>query len=175
VKEVPHRRVAVVFGAGITQDGRPTPQLYDRIATAVELYLSGKVEKLLMSGDNRFVYYNEPDVMRTYAMRLGVPQEAIVLDFAGRRTYDTCYRVRDIFQVDDVILVTQQYHLPRALYTCEALGINAVGVPAEQGQYSHRYNNIREFPATMLALWDVYISHPIPILGQPEPIFPPCN
>lgn len=171
LERVPQKRIAIVFGAGVTRDGRLTPQLHDRVTTAAELYLAGKVEKLLMSGDNRFVYYNEPAAMREYALRLGVPDEAIVLDYAGRRTYDTCYRARDIFQVQDVILVTQQYHLPRALYTCNALGVNTIGVPAERGQYSHLYDNLRELPATALALWQVHVSHPVPVLGSPEPIF----
>ena len=96
--------------------------------TAAQLYFSGKVEKLLMSGDNRFVDYNEPEAMRQYARSLGVPEEAIVLDYAGRRTYDTCYRARDIFGVQSAILVTQNFHLPRALFTCNALGIRATGV-----------------------------------------------
>jgi SanA protein len=109
--------------------------------------------------------------MRKYAMTLGVPGEAIVLDYAGRRTYDTCYRARDIFQVQDVILVTQSYHLPRALYTCNALGVEAIGIAAGQSQHSHFYDNVREFFATALALGDVHVLHPVPVLGQPEPVF----
>jgi SanA protein len=142
-----------------------------RVAAAAELYFAGKVEKLLMSGDNRFVHYDEPTAMRDYALQLGVPEEAIVLDYAGRRTYDTCYRARDIFQLQDVILVTQGYHLPRALYTCNALGISAVGVDAGQNARPHHYDNVREFFATILALGDVHILHPIPVLGNPEPVF----
>jgi SanA protein len=170
VGDVPAKRVAVVFGAGITGDGRPTPDLAYRVSTAAELYFAGKVEKLLMSGDNRFVHYDEPTAMREYAMTLGVPGEAIVADYAGRRTYDTCYRARDIFQVQDVILVTQGYHLPRALYTCNVLGVKAVGVAAGQSNHSHVYDKVREFFATVLALGDVHILHPIPVLGEPEPV-----
>jgi SanA protein len=171
VGDVPAKRVAVVFGAGITRDGRPTLDLAYRVTTAAELYFAGKVEKLLMSGDNRFVTYDEPTAMRKYAMTLGVPGEAIVLDYVGRRTYDTCYRARDIFQVQDVILVTQSYHLPRALYTCNALGVKAIGVAAGQGEHSHLLDNVRECLATALALWDVQVSHPVPVLGEPKPIF----
>jgi SanA protein len=169
--DVPQKRVAVVFGAGIMRDGRLTPQLTDRVATAADLYFAGKVEKLLMSGDNRFVDYNEPAAMRACALRLGVPDDAIVLDYAGRRTYDTCYRARDIFEVRDVILLTQRYHLPRALYTCNALGVDAVGVPADRAVYRHLYGKLREFPATALALWEVHVSHPLPVLGKSEPVF----
>ena len=93
---------------------------------------AGKVEKLLLSGDNRTLDYNEPGAMRAYAISLGVPAEDIVLDYAGRRTYDTCFRAKAIFGVDQVLLVTQMFHLPRALYTCRALGIEAEGIPADQ-------------------------------------------
>ena len=173
--EVPARRVAIVFGAGLWRDGTATPVLTDRVTTAANLYLAGKVEKLLMSGDNRFVEYNEPAVMRTLALSLGVPEEAIVLDYAGRRTYDTCYRAKAIFGVTEAILVTQAFHLPRAIYECNRLGVDAVGVEADLRVYrksSMLYWNVRELLATVAALWDVNIGHPVPVLGHPEPIFP---
>lgn len=175
VANAPARRVAIVFGAGLWRDGSPTPVLRDRIATAADLYFAGKVEKLLMSGDNRFVDYNEPSAMRAHAVQLGVPENEIVLDYAGRRTYDTCYRARDIFGVREAILITQSFHLPRALYICNALGVPAVGVSADRRTYRRRssaYWNLREIPATLVALWEVHISQPVPILGTPEPIFP---
>jgi len=174
-QSVPRRGVAIVFGAGLWQDGSPTPVLKDRVATAAQLYFDGKVQKLLMSGDNRFLWYNEPGAMRQYALSLGVPDEDIVLDYAGRRTYDTCYRAKEIFGLSQAILVTQAFHLPRALYICQALGLDAVGVPAEGTAYrrsSLLMWNLRELPATLAALWQVHISHPRPILGDPEPIFP---
>lgn len=170
--EAPVKRAAIVFGAGVGRDGKPSPVLRDRVATAAQLYFSGKVEKLLMSGDNRRLDYNEPAAMSAYAISLGVPEEAIVLDFAGRRTYDTCYRARQIFGLEDVILVTQAFHQPRALYTCNRLGVKAVGVPADLGSYQAEWIwRIRELPATMQALLDVHITHPLPVLGDPEPIF----
>jgi SanA protein len=172
--DVPSRRVVIVFGAGLWRNGTATPVLYDRVATAAALYHAGKVEFLLMSGDNRFIDYNEPAVMREVALSLGVPGDAIVLDFAGRRTYDTCYRARDIFQVEEAILVTQAFHLPRALYLCNQLGVDSVGVPADLQAYRKStmlYWNLREVLATVNALWEVHISHPIPVLGEPEPIF----
>ncbi len=115
VELVPTERVAIVFGAGLTRDGQPTLILKDRVRTAAQLYLSGKVQKLLMSGDNRFVNYNEPEAMRQYALSLGVPDNAIVLDYAGRRTYDTCYRAKAIFGLNSALLVTQQFHMPRGI------------------------------------------------------------
>jgi SanA protein len=175
VSEAPNAKVAIVFGAGLRRDGTPTAVLRDRVETAVQLYFSGKVDRLLMSGDNRFEYYNEPGAMRTYAMQLGVPETDIVQDFAGRSTYETCYRARDIFHVTEAILVTQGFHLPRALFTCNALGLQAVGVPADQRTYrpfSQFFWGVRETFATLNAYWEVYVSHPLPVLGQPEPIFP---
>jgi SanA protein len=174
-EDVPARRIVIVFGAGLWRNGTATPVLQDRVKTAANLYFAGKVEKLLMSGDNRFVDYNEPAVMREVALSLGVPEYAIVLDFAGRRTYDTCYRAKAIFGVAEAILVTQSFHLPRAIYECSQLGIDSVGVEADQRDYSRSsvlYWNARELFATVAGLWDVNISHPVPVLGNPEPIFP---
>lgn len=174
IEEAPTARVAVVFGAGLRRDGSPTPVLRDRVETGAALYFAGKVEKLLMSGDNRFVDYNEPASMRDYAVSLGVPEEDIVLDFAGRRTYDTCYRARDIFGLDRAILVTQDFHLPRAVFTCNMLGVEAYGVKADLRVYRrgpHNFWRLREIPATTVAAWEVLISRPLPVLGDPEPIF----
>jgi SanA protein len=172
--DVPARRVAIVFGAGLTRNGGATPILRDRIQTAANLYFAGKVEKLLMSGDNSTLDYNEPAAMRDYALSLGIPAEDIVLDYAGHRTYDTCYRARAIFGVTGAILVTQQFHLPRALYLCNMLGVDGVGVAASNYNYrrlSLLYWNIRELAATITAIVDVHLTHPLPILGKPEPIF----
>lgn len=175
VDTAPTERVAIVFGAGLTRDGQPTAILRDRVETAAQLYFSGKVEKLLMSGDNRVATYNEPEAMRQYALSLGVPADAIVLDYAGRRTYDTCFRAKVIFGVDSALLVTQSFHLPRALFLCNALGLKGAGVEANNKQYrklSMLIWNVREQLATVGALWDVYIQKPLPVLGKPEPIFP---
>jgi SanA protein len=170
----PARRVAIVFGAGLRRDGTPTAILRDRVETAADLYFEGKVEKILMSGDNRFDYYNEPGSMQQYALSLGVPAEAIALDFAGRRTYDTCYRARAIFGVESALLVSQKFHLPRALFLCNALGLEATGVEANQRRYRERALliwNLREQLATVGAFLDVFIKNPVPVLGDPEPLF----
>ncbi len=166
--------VAIVFGAGLHWDGSPTPVLRDRVKAAVALYDQGKVQKLLFSGDNRFVDYNEPGAMHEYALELGVPDEDIVLDYAGRRTYDTCYRAKTIFKVDQAILVTQRFHLPRAIFLCDQLGIVSQGVESDlraYSSYSLRYWNLREILATMSAMWDVWIQRPVPVLGEELPIF----
>jgi SanA protein len=174
VQDSPARRVAIVFGAGLRRDGTPTAILRDRVQTAAELYFGGKVEKILMSGDNRFDDYNEPEAMRQYALSLGVPLQAIAMDYAGRRTYDTCYRARAIFGVESALLVSQKFHLPRALFLCNTLGLDAAGVEANQLSYRNRALliwTIREQLATVGAFLDVYVSNPVPVLGDPEPLF----
>ncbi len=172
----PHR-VAIIFGARAYTLDRPSAMLADRVATGVDLYKAGKVQVLLMTGDHSRPDYNEPETMRRYALQLGAPDEAIVLDYAGRRTYDSCYRARQIFQIDQAILVSQNFHLDRALLTCDALGVKAVGVAADyqrpQGysRSSITASTLREFPATFVALIDL-VLRPLPILGNPLPIFP---
>jgi SanA protein len=174
VDDVPTERVAIVFGAGLLRDGSAGPVLRDRVETAAQLYQHGNVGKILMSGDNRFVNYNEPEAMRQYALDLGIPDSAIVLDYAGRRTYDTCYRASVIFKVDAAILVTQSFHLPRALFLCNSFGVESTGVEANNTYFrkvSRLYWNTRELFATTQAVWDVYVSKPLPVLGNPEPIY----
>lgn len=174
LETAPSKRVAIIFGAGLRWDGSPTAILRDRVETGANLYFGGKVEKLLMSGDNRVVEYNEPEAMRQYAVSLGIPDDAIVLDYAGRRTYDTCYRAKAIFGLDSALLVTQKFHLPRALFLCNALGLESVGVEANNNYYLKRSLliwNIREQFATLSAFLDVFVEKPLPVLGKAEPIF----
>jgi len=167
-------RIAIVFGAGLNRSGGPTPVLYDRVATAVDLYQRGLVDKLLLTGDNRFIDYNEPEAMRQTALQLGVPDSALVLDYAGRRTYDSCYRARSIFGVERAILVTQAFHLDRAMYLCASFGIDSVGVMADRRTYATRSEtwwSIREAAATVAAWLDVNILKPTPVLGEKLPIY----
>ncbi|HUE98635.1 MAG TPA: ElyC/SanA/YdcF family protein [Anaerolineales bacterium] len=171
--EAPVSRVAIIYGAGLRRDGTPTAMLRDRVLTGADLYFSGKVEKLLMSGDNRFEDYNEPEAMRQFALMRGVPDEAIVLDYAGRRTYDTCYRAKAIFGVQSALLVTQRFHLPRAIFLCNMLGVEAAGVSASKGYWTGSSLRwvLREQFSTVNAFMDLYIKAPSPVLGEPEPIF----
>jgi SanA protein len=111
--------------------------------------------------------------MMDYAISRGVPAEDVQPDYAGRRTYDTCYRAKAVFQLDSAVLVTQAFHLPRALFTCRNLGVEAVGVSADLREYhpvSIRWSNTREFLATIVALVDVARQKPAPVLGEPIPL-----
>ncbi len=170
VAQVPAKPVAVVYGAGI-RNGQPTAVLYDRVAAAVALYKAGVVGKLLMSGDNRFANYNEPAAMRRTALQLGVPDGDIVLDLAGRSTYDTCYRAHEIFGVNAAVLVTQDFHLDRAITTCRTLGIDAVGFVADQRAYrGMAWFQFRELGATLNAFVELFVTRPMPVLGDKLPI-----
>ena len=174
--DVPTERVALVLGARVYANGRLSGMLRDRVETAVALYKAGKVQKLLMSGDNSSLEYNEPDAMMAYAIGMGVPAEDIQPDYAGRRTYDSCYRAKAIFQVESLVIVTQAFHLPRALFLCNQLGIPAVGVPADQSTYDPRslaWSETREVPATFFALLDVIRRAPPAVLGDPIPLSEP--
>lgn len=169
-QNVAKAQAAIVFGAGLWRDGSPTPVLRDRVQTATELYFAGKVDKLIMSG-TMVGYYNEPRAMRNFAMELGVPNEAIYQDLAGLRTYDTCYRAKKLFGVEKAIVVTQRFHLPRALYVCNALGVESQGVAADLRAYRQRSQawwNLRELPATLVALWEVHVQPPQIVTGDPD-------
>jgi SanA protein len=157
----PSAPAAIVFGAGLTRDGRPTTVLADRVRTAVALYREGKVDTILMSGSVRSSSYNEPEAMRRLALSLGVPQEALEVDVGGTRTYATCLRAKELFGIDSALLVSQAFHLPRALLTCEGLGLQASGVAADMRTYRARaltFWRIREVPATWVALWEAYVA-----------------
>ena len=176
ITEIPQEeppRVAIVFGAGVRSDGSPKDALYDRVLTAVELYRAGRVRKLLMSGDNPAHNYDEPSAMKQTAMQLGVPESAIVLDFAGRRTYDTCYRAKEIFEVRKAVLVTQEFHQARALYLCSNLGVDSVGITANRRKYlGENYWAFREFFSVFSAWFEMNFLPFEPIKGEKEPIQP---
>lgn len=169
--QVPPARVALVFGAGLRPDGRPSRMLADRVRAAATLYEAGRVQKLLLTGDNSSVAYNEVVAMQRYARELGVPATDITLDYAGFSTYESCYRARRIFGVEQAVLVTQHYHLPRAVYTCRALGIDAVGLGTPDWGAYHpalitRYTG-REMLATLNALVQIHLTHPQPTFLGP--------
>jgi vancomycin permeability regulator SanA len=168
--DVPSVRVAIVFGAGVRGE-RPTRILAERIDAAVALYQAGRVQKLLMTGDNSRNDYDEVTAMRRYAVTQGVDPADITLDYAGFSTYESCYRARVIFGVEQATLVTQAYHLPRAVYTCRHLGISATGLAVRDwGAYPDALiasYALREIPATLKALADVHLLRPTPTFLGP--------
>lgn len=157
IEEARPEPVAIVFGAAVYGSGRLSPMLQDRVDTAIALYQAGKVSRLLFSGDGASPNYDEPGRMRDYALAKGVPAGAIELDRSGRRTYESCYRAYHTFQIQSAILVTQQFHLPRALFTCHQLGLQAIGVAADLRTYHPRslaWSENREWFARLQALLD---------------------
>lgn len=168
--DTPPRQVAIVFGAAVYGNGRLSPVLRDRVDTAIALYEAGQVERILLSGDHSSFYYDEPGAMMVYAVGEGVDPADILIDRAGHRTYDTCYRASHVFDVDSAILVTQAFHLPRALLTCEGLGIDSIGATADRRPYRDaRWYEIRETAATFVAAWDVLRRDPPPIVEVEAP------
>lgn len=170
VADAPETPVALVLGAGL-QGGRPSPYLAARLDAAKELYDAGKVRVLLVSGDNRTHAYDEPTAMRDYLVAAGVPTEAIVLDFAGRDTYDSCQRAHRIFGVDEVTVISQSYHVGRAVALCRAAGMttNGVGDTSMRDRYPREWwiGWVREKLANIKAVGDVVTGRD-PVLGQPE-------
>jgi len=165
------RDVTIVFGAGLASGGSPSAYLAARLDVAAALYHAGKTKVLLVSGSNPEVSYNEPKAMQAYLVAHGVPSDKIVLDYAGADTYGTCVRAKRIFGVDSAILVSQGYHLPRAVTTCRLVGVDAVGVGDETVRTAFvelwwTYS-LREIPAYYKMVLDV-ASGRQPVLGQPD-------
>jgi SanA protein len=160
-QSAPLRDIAIVFGAGLRRDGTPTTVLADRVDTAVELFHAGKVQRILMTGSARDGY-DEPAAMADRARSLGVPAEAILIDTGGNRTYESCARAyRD--GIRSALLVSQAFHLPRALALCDSLGIESTGVPADRSPYSRRARSfweLREYPASLVALLETLFARP---------------
>jgi vancomycin permeability regulator SanA len=167
---VPTAPVALVFGAGLASNQSPSPLLAERIDTAISLYRAGKVRKLLVSGDNSDRSHDETRAMRRYAMSHGVPTQDVIGDYAGLSTYDSCFRARAIFGVARATLVTQRFHLARALFIANALGIDAFGVAADEATSKRSPYALREFLSRPLAL-ALVVTRPDPrFLGDREPI-----
>lgn len=161
----------LVLGAGVYGDGAPTAVLEGRLRTALDLYRTGKVRWFLVSGDNRHNSYNEPQAMRRWLVKQGVPPTHIVSDYAGLRTWDSLRRAQAVFGQHQLVIVTSDFHLPRALYLAGHMGLTAWGVPSRTDDrpwaYRLRYWT-REYVARHLALLDVWFP-PDARLGPREP------
>ncbi|MFH0814808.1 MAG: ElyC/SanA/YdcF family protein [Candidatus Falkowbacteria bacterium] len=150
----PKKQVAVVFGAGLKFKDWPGDFLRDRILMAMELYKEGKVKKILMSGDSADLTHDEIKAMVNFAVTHGLKSDNLILDPLGLSTFDTCNRLKNVFKINDAILVTQSAHLGRALYVCNKLGVDAVGVASDLSDYSGMWKfKIREFFAGIAAWW----------------------
>jgi len=166
---IPHYHVAMVLGAGVGPDGEPLDMLQDRLDSAADLYESGTVDKLLVTGDNRVSHYNEPQAMINYLTeKRNIPLDDIIPDYAGRRTYDSCARAKRIFGLDEVLIISQGYHLPRALMLCNTLGVDAKGVSAtRRSKYQNMaYFQARELGAIHKSLIDLYLWAPDYVGGE---------
>ncbi|MFE5880767.1 SanA/YdcF family protein [Streptomyces hydrogenans] len=166
--DVPAGDVGVVFGAGLWK-GRPTPYLAHRLDTAAELYRTGKVKVLLVTGDNSRTEYDEPSAMRAYLAARGVPDSQVVSDYAGFDTWDSCVRAREVFGVDRAVLVTQDFHIKRAVALCERAGVASYGVGvAEPQDATWYYGTTRELFAAGKAALDAALRPDPHFLGPEE-------
>jgi len=168
--DVPAAPVALVLGAAVSPDGTPSAFLAGRLDVAQRLFAAGKVRAILVSGDNLAPEYNEPDAMRSYLVSAGVPADKVVADYAGFDTYDSCVRAQRIFNVSELVVVTQDYHLPRAVATCRRLGLVAHGVgdeTARQYTRSWRAGVVRDQVACVKTVIDL-VTQRDPVLGPPE-------
>ncbi len=164
----------LVLGCGVWGDNQPSHMLADRLQRSVELYKAGAAPKLLMTGDHGRENYNEVSVMKQYAIDAGIPAENIFMDHAGFSTYESLYRAKDIFCAEKIIIISQEYHLYRALYIAEELGLEAYGVSANYRSYGGQLGrDLREILArckdfTMTLFWPrpTYLGDQIPISGN---------
>ncbi|MFC9622572.1 vancomycin high temperature exclusion protein [Streptomyces sp. NPDC056930] len=167
--DAPAQQVAMVFGAGLWE-GKPSPYLANRLNAAAELYRDGKVKVVLVTGDNSRKEYDEPDAMRTYLRAHGVPDERIVSDFAGFDTWDSCVRAKKIFGVDRAVLVSQGFHIRRAIALCRTAGIDAYGVGVDAvHDATWYYGGTREMFAAGKAALDAVFRPDPHFLGPKEP------
>jgi len=161
----------MVLGAGLRRDGSPSDMLSDRLKVGIDAYNAGAAPKLLMSGDHGRTHYDEVNTMKAFAVERGVPSSDIFMDHAGFSTYESMYRARDIFRVERLVIVTQQYHLYRAIYNAERMGLEAYGVQSSLRSYVRQSQfDLREYLARVKDFfWGIFQPYPT-YLGGPIPI-----
>lgn len=161
----------LILGAGVRDDGTPSHMLEDRLLEGIDLYNAGASDRLLMSGDHGRKDYDEVNTMKQFAIDMDIPSEHIFMDHAGFSTYESLYRARDIFLARKVIIVTQKYHLYRALYVAKALGLDAYGVPSDPRQYAGQESReMRENIARIKDFYKAIIQPPPTYLGEVIPL-----
>jgi vancomycin permeability regulator SanA len=162
----------LVLGCGVRDDGTPSHMLEDRLRRGVELYKAGAAPKIIMSGDHGRTNYDEVNTMKGYAINAGVPSEDIFMDHAGFSTYESMYRAKDIFCAEKILIVSQEYHLHRAIYLARALGLEAYGVAADYRTYSGQlYRDIREILARDKDFFVAIFQPDYPYDGETIPVF----
>lgn len=171
-EDAPKVDAILILGARVYANGIPSPLLQDRLDYGYALYAAGKADRILVSGDHGTKEYDEVNAMKNYLLKKGVPQEHIFLDHAGFNTYDSLYRAKEIFGVKSLIVCTQEFHMPRALYIGRRLGLEAYGYAApDKAAYHMTYNNFREKLAQVKAFLETDILHRKPkYLGNIIPI-----
>lgn len=170
ISDIPKVDCILVLGAGIWGD-KPSPMLEDRLLECIKLYKAGVSDRIIMSGDNSKKDYDEVSVMEKYVIDKGIPAEAVFKDHAGFSTYESMYRARDIFQVSSMVVVTQKYHLYRALYIADKLGIEAYGAGADPRRYKGEfYRQAREMIARNKDFFKCIIKPEPTYLGDPIPL-----
>jgi vancomycin permeability regulator SanA len=171
IEGLPRCEAVLLLGAGVRDDGNMSAILSDRAKTTLEVYRSKKARKILISGDHGRKGYDEVNVVKTYLLKKGVPGEDIFTDHAGFSTYDSIYRAGEIFRVKSLIIVTQRFHLPRALYIADKSGLKAYGHPADKRDYMMiDYFETREIAARLKAFLDVHFNARSKFLGDIIPI-----
>jgi len=171
ISEVPKCYTAIVLGAKVQQNGTPSDYLQDRLDMAIELYHNNKISRFLLSGDHGQTSYDEVNNMKAYLINHGINTEDIFLDHAGFDTYNTMVRAKIIFKVQDAIIVTQKFHLPRAVYIARSQGIEAFGIKADKRQYAAMKSlKIREALSSVKAFTEVIINKSPKYLGEQIPI-----
>ena len=171
IKKIPETYTALVLGASVRSNGELSTMLRDRVESALLLYERGKVTRFLVSGDNRTTNYNEPVAMKKYLQERGVPEEDIFMDFAGFDTYDSVYRASYIFEVDNAIVVSQRFHLPRAVYIARSMGLNFYGYNGDRREYElESRNRFREIAANVKAWLELLINKEPHFKGDKIPI-----
>jgi len=159
LSSVPNSKTVIILGASVHADGKLSPILKDRVDTAIKLFRNHKVEKFLVTGDHRSDDYNEVAAMVGYLEDKGIDKNLIISDHAGLDTYDSMYRAGNVFGVENAIVVTQEFHLPRALFIASNLGFDYLGFPADQRAYKTEYRlKQREKLANFKALWEVLVK-----------------
>lgn len=164
----------LIFGAGVLSNGTPSPMLRDRLLTGIACYRAGLAPKIVVSGDHGEDSYDEVNIMKKFCIENGVPSEDVFMDHAGFSTYESIYRIRDIFQAKQVILVTQEYHLYRALYVAKRFGLKAYGVSADLQEYAGQsyYDarelvaRIKDFAYTLIFPKPTFLGEKISLMGN---------